>query len=976
MEDVMKKIKIVIAMMMLLSFWAYTGVQENKLENIEAGYLDQTHLDNRVIFQNFSLFQPYEKNMYNKLTQSVNALKEWGITDVWTAPGSRSFDIARYSEGYALTDRYDLGEFNQGLNGEKATKYGTSDELKNLINRLHQSDIKIQMDLVPNQMFGMSDRQYTKVTRVNSDGNVWAPNGSQTQWRDRPYLAYTKGSFQGQKKYGVIKEWNQNHFIGTSLQNQGDRLFKDGRQNNGSPYYYLNSKNYKLPSDLETKTILSAFSKGQVNLVDGYLPIDGWLAGTDGVWRPILAYAKHYKFDQYLSSKGYTRARYYAEQSAKQAVMLNDFLQVEKYNMSSEEESLNNNHTGIDSDDQFMFTGKKTTNTLGYGRVGATEFLLGLDVDYLNTEVQRDTANWVDFLLNTYNFDGFRVDAVSHYDASVLDMINTKVKARGNGAIAYLESYGNQHKLYLDSKNNDMMSMNYDLFNTLNTQLGYTKGSANLANIFVNNNRYGTGTVHKTPNWSFVNNHDQEKNQVNKIILAKTGVKEGVKPSLYDIYTKALEQDALNVYFNDVNQVEKKWSSHNVISQYAYLLSMKNTTPTVYYGDLYRGDKSYMSTPSVYYNDITKMLIARKQFAKGDEQQYRYRTAQSTEGQDLVANVRIGTNKNEGMAVVISDNAAVNETIQVNVGKIHAGQKYRDILNRNTSQPTVDKDGNITIQVKGTKDVQVSGYVGVWVPVIEAQVNNRSSHFAGFVEDKNLKSMNVKVNALVNSVPVKANDATVTLKSNNTNWTYTIPAEQVTDVIGANQINVNLNQSLFTIGETYSLLVNGVQVANTLSDTRIYYFENGNRYSGKSMNGVLGLQIISPLEHKQELSSILTKNNAVNDFQLEILATAGEYNLDISRVVVTLESDIDKVIVPESGIRKSANNNKIINVTFSPKMMQTGQSYKMYINGRVVTASIPKTTYRTSGYIGSRLERYRYVVGGKEHLTFEMLAKC
>lgn len=707
----MKTIKSILLSVFLLST-IYTTGSLVQTEKVSAGYLNQNHLDNRVIFQNFSLFQPYEKNMYSILTKNVEKLKQWGVTDMWTAPAYRAFGMSRFKEGYAMTDRYDLGEFPQGINGERATKYGTSEDLKSMIQSFHQSGLNVQLDLVPNQMFGMDQRQYTTVTRVDSNGSLKYFNGAPSKIQNESYLAYTKGRFAGQQKYGVIKTWDKQHFIGTSLQNQGSRTFKDGTQNTGKPYYYRSTSDYYLPSELKTSAMLQKFASGQVNLVDGYLSIDGWLVGGDGVWRPILAYANHYEFNQYLSSRGYSRSQYYGLKSTGQLDLLNGFLQAKNYNMAGEQETLVNDSSGIDSDDQLMFSGKRVTNTLGYGGNGTSEFLIGLDVDYYNDEVKRDTENWVDFLLNNYHFDGFRIDAASHFDKSVLDMINTKVKGRGNNAIAYLESYGSQHKRYLESINGDMMAMNHDSFYTLNDTLGYLK-APHLANIFKYKNRYGTSTVSTDPNWSFVNNHDQEKNRINEIIKSLKGIGPGSKPSLYDVYTKELEAQALSIYFNDMERTDKKWAPHNVLSQYAYILGMKNTTPTVYYGDMYRGDKAYMSTPTIYHDGIVKMLEARKQFAKGEESQVIYNT-----GSDLVANVRFGTNKNEGMAVVIADNPNIDQTLSIYVGAEHAGQYYKDVLGRDTSKVRVDANGNMTIRVKGTSDQLVKGQVGMWVPDI------------------------------------------------------------------------------------------------------------------------------------------------------------------------------------------------------------------------------------------------------------------
>lgn len=152
------------------------------------GFVSNADLDKHVIFQTFSLYQPYDKDMYSILDKNSNLLKEWGVTDVWMPPAYRAFSQSYYGEGYAIADRYDLGEFPQGLNGERATKYGTSDELKKVISKLHAKGLSVQEDLVPNQMFGVPKQEIVNVTSVDNYGNENDPN-----YKNRLVEVYSKG---------------------------------------------------------------------------------------------------------------------------------------------------------------------------------------------------------------------------------------------------------------------------------------------------------------------------------------------------------------------------------------------------------------------------------------------------------------------------------------------------------------------------------------------------------------------------------------------------------------------------------------------------------------------------------------------------------------------------------------------------------------------------------------------------------------
>lgn len=978
--ECMKKVKILLALLMgttVTSYFVKTDVNANvEINQVNAGYLNVDDLDNRVIFQNFSLFQPYEKNMYQVLSDNVSQLKKLGITDVWTAPGYRSFGMSRYMEGYAISDRYDLGEFPQGVNNEKATKYGTSDELKKFVETYHNNGMKVQMDLVPNQMFGMTDRQYTNVNRVDASGNLWH-RGTLTKIINQPYFAYTKGSFAGQQKYGLIKQWNKEHFIGTSLQNQGSRVIKGGPENNVGMYYYKDEMVNYLPEELKTPAMLNAFANGKVNLVDGFLTLDGWLQGTDDVWRPILAYIKHTAFDSYISSKGYSKERYFQETSAQQHKLLQEFLNAANYNFTGEEESLSNHESGIDSADQLMFSGKKVTNTMIVNGNQHPEFLIGLDVDYLNQDVKKDMENWVDFLLNQYKFDGFRIDAVTHFDTSVLDMINEKVKARDKGAIAYMETYEESQLDYLKKINNDMLAMNYDLFIELNKSLGYNQNELNLLNLFVNNNRYNTSTPQRLPNWSFVNNHDQEKNVVNRIISAMKNIKQGSKPSFYDVYTKEVEKEALTTYFDDMNQATKKWASHNVLSQYAFMLGMKNTTPTVYYGDMYRGDKTYMSTPTLYHDGITKLLETRKKYAKGEQFQQRYTVVGQTMSlsrSDVITNVRAGVTNQEGMATIISNNENIDEYIRVYVGKEHFGQFYKDALGRSEERLSVDESGHIIVRVKGKRDPLVKGYLGVFVPDLTMSSQGAkadSAHFVGFDANPMKKTVSLRLSVTERGVPLTVNQMQVILRSETTGKEVSIPTKQMKQT-KVDEIQLQLDQSQFVAGQTYTLKINGLNLENRVPLEKSY-FENGLELSAQSVNGILRLSTRQDAVYVQSLYAVVS-NSGENNYRVSVTSTAGGYALDAPKVDVKLVTKFNEVIQLPAGSAQSSGffTKKRLIITIPQNLIPINRrDYYILIDGRAVAGSSDAAAH----YGSSRQLQDRSYLNLREENGFILIRK-
>lgn len=692
------------------------------------------NVDNHVIFQSFSLYQPYDSNMYREMSNKGEYFNELGVTDIWLPPAYRSFDMARYMEGYAITDRYDLGEFNQGPNGSKATKYGTSDELKEMINTLHDKGLKLQLDLVPNQMMGLPNREAVYVKRTDDSGNLFSntyTTGQKSTTTANIYLAYTKGGGQGQAKYGYIKEWNKDYFNGTSLQNQGlGRVMTDDK---GTPYRFIapgNVNNY-LPAWLQ-----EAADANKINTVDGYLAVDGWYAAkgaatTDQYWKPmIINYSKDKGYLPFMAKNGFDSMDAIINgDNGKIAGLTNQYIASQpSYGYGSEEKSNMNDNSGIDNLDQFLFVDKSgnplhsINNTLN----NAHEFLVGNDIDNSNPEVQKEQKHWMDWLLTTYNFDGFRIDAASHYDKKIL-LEETAVKKDHFGDdqanhLSYIESY-----LASQNTGSAQLVMDANLFTALTNSLGKANKQS-LTTLATNSTvvRSGSGTTATTPNWSFVNNHDQEKNRVNQIMLDLYGIKSFQKygtstPKSFEaIYDKETEQKALTIYNTDMEKADKQYAPSNVPSQYAYVLTNKDTVPTVFYGDMFKTDAAYMSQPTIYNDVITKLLKVRKQYAYGDQHVSYYTSNTSSKaGQDVIASVRYGNDRNTGVATIIGNNSKTNTTIKVKVGAEHANQVFVDATGYNSEKLVANTQGILTVPVKGTKNALVNGYLGVWTPTSE-----------------------------------------------------------------------------------------------------------------------------------------------------------------------------------------------------------------------------------------------------------------
>lgn len=344
----------------------------------------------------------------------------------------------------------------------------------------------------------------------------------------------------------------------------------------------------------------------------------------------------------------------------------------------------------------------------------------------IQIRVQAETQHWVKWMLDTYKYDGFRIDAASNITSSVLkqtaDTVATQApNAGGAGKLSYIESYSNGQTAYENKIGNPQLSYDPNLFYGLRSALGYapskrSKLSGLAKSGWVNRTNLSTSTASQ-PNWSFVSNHDQQKNIVNQIMLDQLGIKRGSTPSFEDQWSDAKQKAALSEFNNELQSSSKQYAPYNVPAQYAFMLTNLHTTPTIYYGDLYRTDGAYMAEKSPYYEPIMNIVRARKQLAVGNQRILSYKSnTSSTPGTDLIASVRSGNSRLNGSVTVIGSNPRLNTTLTVSLGASHANQKYRDASGMHGESLTTDGLGNLKVKVSGSTTASVNGYLGVWTP--------------------------------------------------------------------------------------------------------------------------------------------------------------------------------------------------------------------------------------------------------------------
>ncbi|KRL00495.1 glycoside hydrolase family 70 protein [Liquorilactobacillus capillatus] len=157
-------------------------------------------LDSNVLFEGFSNFISYptmhDNNTNVVIAKNTGLFKKLGFTSFELAPqyrssGDKTFLDSTIDNGYAFTDRYDLGFGTP-------TKYGTVDDLRNAIKALHAVGIQAIADWVPDQIYNLPTKELVTVDRTDERGDLLAG----TQLRNRLYVANTIGGGKYQKLYG------------------------------------------------------------------------------------------------------------------------------------------------------------------------------------------------------------------------------------------------------------------------------------------------------------------------------------------------------------------------------------------------------------------------------------------------------------------------------------------------------------------------------------------------------------------------------------------------------------------------------------------------------------------------------------------------------------------------------------------------------------------------------------------------------
>ncbi len=439
-----------------------------------------------------------------------------------------------------------------------------------------------------------------------------------------------------------------------------------------------------------------------------------------------------------------------------------------------------NNEKTSHANSKYRILNRTPTNQTGTPKyfidksTGGYEFLLANDFDNSNPAVQAEQLNWLHFMMNfgsivandpTANFDGVRVDAVDNVNADLLQIASDYFKSRykvGESEeqaikhLSILEAWSDNDPDYnkdtkgaqLPIDNKLRLSLLYSFMRKLSIRSGVEPTITNSLNDRSSEKKNGE----RMANYIFVRAHDSEVQTVIADII-----RENINPNTDGLtFTMDELKQAFKIYNEDMRKADKKYTQFNIPTAHALMLSNKDSITRVYYGDLYTDDGQYMEKKSPYHDAIDALLRARiKYVAGGQDMKVTYmgvpREADKWSYNGILTSVRYGTGANEatdegteetrtqGMAVIASNNPNLKlnewDKLQVNMGAAHKNQYYRPVLlttkdgiSRYLTDEEVpqslwkktDANGILTFDmndIAGYSNVQVSGYLAVWVPV-------------------------------------------------------------------------------------------------------------------------------------------------------------------------------------------------------------------------------------------------------------------
>jgi alpha-amylase len=111
----------------------------------------------------FEWYVPDDHQHWKRLRKVLPDLKTTGIDNLWIPPGCKASSPS--GNGYDIYDLYDLGEFD--AKGSVATKWGTKQELLDLVNMADEIGLGIYWDSVLNHKAAADHTEKCRAVEVD-----------------------------------------------------------------------------------------------------------------------------------------------------------------------------------------------------------------------------------------------------------------------------------------------------------------------------------------------------------------------------------------------------------------------------------------------------------------------------------------------------------------------------------------------------------------------------------------------------------------------------------------------------------------------------------------------------------------------------------------------------------------------------------------------------------------------------------------
>lgn len=122
------------------------------------------------MMQAFEWYVPADQKHWLRLRDAVAGLKATGIDNIWIPPGCKA--SSSQGNGYDVYDLYDLGEFDQ--KGGKATKWGSKEELMQLVDKAQDVGMGIYWDAVLNHKAAADHKEKCQAQEVDPNSELYS----------------------------------------------------------------------------------------------------------------------------------------------------------------------------------------------------------------------------------------------------------------------------------------------------------------------------------------------------------------------------------------------------------------------------------------------------------------------------------------------------------------------------------------------------------------------------------------------------------------------------------------------------------------------------------------------------------------------------------------------------------------------------------------------------------------------------------